>query len=116
MNRLAIFVLLAALAAPAFAQSTIPVGIGVGQTVVFTTVDAVQLVSNRFYVTGVVEGEAAASTRYVTFNANDPELNRGACERLAVLALERPGRYRLEVAYYPPNYQGSTCKLVRANP
>jgi len=104
MTRAAFLALAAALALPVFAQTGYT-------TVVFTAVDAVSLRSSGIQITGVPEGAAAPVTStWSVYSASYAE----ACERYALLAMERPGRYRLEVLSSGSSLQ--YCRLVRAAP
>lgn len=82
-----------------------------GVTYVFTTVDTYTAGAGHFVITGVLQGESAPRT--ISFDApayDGSEANR--CDRLALLAMTRPGRfhfswYREYAGYYP------TCTLTR---
>ncbi len=124
MIRTAALALACALALPALAIPAVGTFIPGGTTVTFVAVDAVKVEDNYLVVTGVADGDAAPSTRYVFFDLASTygEIaapNLEACERFALAAMERPGRYRLEVTqgrspYNPPAASG--CRLVRAAP
>jgi hypothetical protein len=110
MIRAAFLVLAAALALPVFAQTPLTT------TTVFTALDEARVTYQNttylaFQVTGVVEGEAAASSRsFSLLRGGEAEF----CEKAVLLMLERPGRYRLTVVS-PGNSAGS-CKLSRTTP
>jgi hypothetical protein len=97
------------LAADAFAQST--------TKYVFVAVDAVSVRPGRVTITGILEGESAPVERYADFSisstANGDALQ--ACHRAALLALEKPGAYRLEIVL-PYGYPPATCNLARVKP
>jgi hypothetical protein len=125
MIRAAFLALAAALALPASALPAGAVSVPNGQTVAFVAVDSVQVVDQYVVVTGVVDGEAAATARSVTFDLSSGGAtavqNHESCQRLALTALERPGRYRLELTQGRGNYGGgppyvSSCRLVRTTP
>ncbi len=86
---------------------------------VFATVDAVSVQHSRVIVTGIVQGEEAASTWAVQYvNAStgvDAEEFAAACQRAALIAMSKPGQYLLEIQYYASGY-GSICKLSRVTP
>jgi hypothetical protein len=107
--------LLSAAPASSQAQTSTP------PPVVFTTVDAVKVDHMQLVITGVVQGEAAPSDRafYFDFSVGStysaPYEQRQSCERLALLAMAKPGQYLLEVQ--PAAYGNYTkCKLSRATP
>jgi hypothetical protein len=82
----------------------------------FSTVDEVQTYAYILKVTGILQGEASATTltfnfpNYTSASAAD---QLASCERKALLAMAKPGQYLLKLDYY-----GSTprCALTRANP
>jgi hypothetical protein len=114
------FSLLAAVAALALvlqgrasAQTTTPT------KYVFAAVDAVSmsLQYSRLTVKGILEGEQAPVERSVSFSSSTSLAVAviQSCERFALLAMEKPGAYRLELL--PGSYnQYPTCTLVRVNP
>ncbi|MFT3914807.1 MAG: hypothetical protein QM704_12020 [Anaeromyxobacteraceae bacterium] len=124
MIRTALVALVGALALPALALPTLGTGIPAATTVTFTSVDAVKVEDGYLVITGVVEGDAAASSRYAIFDLTSSygplaAPNLEACERFALTSMERPGRYRLEVtqgrnSFSPPITSG--CRLVRVAP
>jgi hypothetical protein len=89
-------------------------------TTTFVAVDAVKVDHTRIVVTGVLEGEATAVDRefYFTFSAystSQPYEQRQSCERLALVAMAKPGFYTFSVT------QGSSsgypsCTLARVTP
>ncbi len=80
----------------------------------FVTVDAVSARGNYLYVTGILESEAAPVERYVTFpTTTSPYDMQASCQRMALLAMERPGQYKLQLAL---NASYPACRLVRVNP
>ncbi len=88
-----------------------------GTLAVFTTVDAVKSEYMKLTITGVKEGDAVASDYAVSFSSSSPASNQAlfeACERKAMLAMTKPGAYRLELWREPYGYP--LCKLARVNP
>ena len=86
---------------------------------VFVTVDRYRLdwETSRLEVTGLLEGEATPRTVWIHFphgyvNANDPS---DRCEKLALLAMASPGRYKFELATEWDEY-GTSCALTRVTP
>jgi len=86
---------------------------GAATTVPFMTVDAVNVTRVGIMVTGVVEGDAAPSTRTILFSVNPPDALalsvREACHKALLLALSRPGQYVVQ-AYM------DTCNVALATP
>lgn len=111
------------LLAIAAAAVTLSLGLGIGaraQTTaryVFTTVDAVSSYVTTLSITGIQEGQAAATEVRVYFYAYDEAAKAmviQSCERKALLAMNKPGQYTFEVSWSTYGYP--TCKLTRVNP
>jgi hypothetical protein len=104
----------AVLAAPGAAEAQTATGY------TFTAVDAVRLDATKLYVTGVVEGEAAA--REVLFNfsgASSYEYMLSAlesCQRYALVAMSKPGQYLLRMQQSSSWASYASCTLARAVP
>ncbi len=95
-------------AAPARAQTTTTVR-------TFTTVDSVQASYNNGSLTirGVLSGDAGPTDTVVSFYSSTlPSVE--ACQRMALLAMDKPGFYVLTVSWITVGYP--TCKLARAVP
>jgi hypothetical protein len=108
---LAAAALVAALSGVARAQ-TAPMPAYSGK--VFATVDAVSIESsNRVVVTGIVQGETAPTTWYVSKDSDTFGFAEN-CQRVALLAMAKPGQYLLEIKQ--PSYNTPVCKLTRVVP
>lgn len=81
---------------------------------VFVAVDAVSAQSMRLTVTGILEGQSEPVERYVSFYSAYASAFE-ACHRAALLAVEKPGAYRLELLRDSGTYYAG-CTLVRVNP
>ncbi len=106
---------LVAYAPPARAQSA-------DRVTVFAAVDsfAYDPHSSLITMTGVVQGDASASEKlfyYRGLDQNDVEalLRLQSCERMALLAMAKPGQYQFQITV-PVTYAYVTCKLTRVNP
>jgi len=67
----------------------------------FMTVDAVGVSSYQITVTGVVQGAATPSTRYIYFNMGTYAQQAAAlelCHRQLLLALSKPGQYVVQAS------------------
>lgn len=93
-------------AAPAPAQTALP-------PYVFVAVDALDVQYSKFLVTGVLDGESEARTVTVYFGTSYPD-QVAMCERLALLAMTRPGQFRFEIQQVSSMFH--TCKLARVTP
>ncbi|MFY0572243.1 hypothetical protein ACN28E_51580 [Archangium lansingense] len=91
------------------------------ETFVFETVDSYEILSGVYQlnVTGIIQGEAAPRTIAIppSTNANTTyDVRVRSCERLALIAMSKPGQYFFEVrrgssSVYGQPLQG--CKLTR---
>lgn len=75
-----------------------------GVPYVFVTVDAYSVAHNGMEVTGILQGET--TPRVIRFGFEEA----ARCDRLALLAQSRPGRYRLELT---TGLYSFSCKLIR---
>jgi hypothetical protein len=116
MRRLAFLLLsLASLAASA-ATPTLPV--------VFVAVDRYLVTPNRWVeVTGLVEGESTPRTVYFFVGSEDYKQSLSSpatrCEKLALLAMASPGKFKLELSGIITNADPNSypsCALTRVKP
>jgi hypothetical protein len=111
--------LLLPLLAPAPAPAATPT-----LAVVFVAVDRYLITPNRrVEVTGLVEGESTPRTVY--FYGGEPDSAPGLsspairCEKLALLAMASPGKFKLELAGLITStdpYSYPSCALTRVKP
>jgi hypothetical protein len=109
-----------AIAALAFVSST-PAAAEppIGNPAVYDTVDGIVVWGFRIIVTGIISGQSAQSTFvYLLFDeasssgfASDTA-NR--CDRLALLAMSKPGRFQFAVAHVPGSVLFRCGLTVRA--
>jgi hypothetical protein len=91
-------------------------------TTTFIAVDAITVNHTTLTVTGVVEGEPEAATRELHFSFSDystshPYEQRQSCERLALVAMSKPGMYAFVVRVSTTwNVEFPTCTLKRVTP
>ncbi len=103
--RLAMAAALVAACAAADAQTA--------NAVTFTAVDGVRVRYLTLYVTGVVQGEATA--REVTFDySTTTVVQLQSCERIALVAMSRPGQYLLTMRQWGGAY--AECGVSRVAP
>ncbi|HSD22506.1 MAG TPA: hypothetical protein VLC54_20820 [Anaeromyxobacter sp.] len=82
---------------------------------VFVAVDAIEIQYTTVRVTGVVDGESAARTVTASFYSGTTSVDQvAACERLALLAMTRPGQFRFEILQ--ASSSTVVCKLARVTP
>ena len=84
----------------------------------FVAVDAVSVQPGYVTITGILDGEDEPREVIAYFSSSSAGYGDAlqACHRAALLALEKPGAYRLELSglYAPTSV--SVCKLLRVNP
>ena len=82
-------------------------------TFAFDTVDAVELSGSSITVTGILSGQSSPTTR--PFSVSNAAMLQ-QCERVALMAISKPGKYQLHIVTYTgSNYVGS-CKLILRTP
>lgn len=80
------------------------------------TVDAVSVTSGRLYVTGIPEGGATPIDAELPFSSTTSGYDvLSACQRVALMAMERPGQYKLLLSR-GTSYGYPYCRLVRVTP
>ena len=104
--------LLAAFAAVTLSSSP-PAHADASDVHVYATVDAVETSNRNFTITGIRVGDSAATTQ--TFDAGSSDYGAAErCERFAVLAMSKPGKYELTVT--TNGSWGANCKLALRAP
>jgi hypothetical protein len=89
-------------------------------TTVFDTVDAVEIATSglgyNIIVTGIVAGGTTPTTLTFFFSgtSSGQESQARQCERLAVLAMSKPGKYQFGIG--PGSVPSSGCKLILRTP
>jgi hypothetical protein len=86
---------------------------------VFTAIDGVlRMYGQRVILTGVVEGASGPTQVQIDAGYTDsPHQGIDLCERGAVLMMNKPGQFKLEVFLAPNStYYLSYCRLVKVNP
>ncbi|WP_375768737.1 hypothetical protein NR798_44860 [Archangium gephyra] len=88
------------------------------ETFVFETVDSYELLSGAYQltVTGILQGEAAPRTIAIvptslTSTAYDARVR--SCERMALMAMSKPGQYFFELRRLGTSQPLQGCKLTR---
>ncbi|MCY1019946.1 hypothetical protein [Pyxidicoccus sp. MSG2] len=82
---------------------------------IFETVDSYVVVNERrVEVTGILQGESAPRTFAFSANAiSNPHLLFTRCDRMALLAMSKPGLYSFEMVQGADSYIAPTCRLTR---
>ena len=85
----------------------------VGQ--VYDTVDAVESDTGFITITGIAVGQSTATTSSYRIDAEAPEDGVARCDRFALLAMAKPGKYQFATVG-PDRNDRFVCKLsVRAH-
>jgi hypothetical protein len=86
---------------------------------VYDTVDAVETAGNRIIVTGIISGQSTVSeTIYVIqdFPMSSTSASAARCDRLALLAIAKPGKYQFAITRSAATGDNFGCKLIVRNP
>lgn len=88
------------------------------ETFVFETVDSYELLSgaSQLSITGILQGEAAPRTIPIPAATNNTTSYEGrvrACERMALMAMSKPGQYLFELRRFGTFQPVHGCKLTR---
>ncbi|MFP2911783.1 hypothetical protein ACLESD_43525 [Pyxidicoccus sp. 3LFB2] len=82
---------------------------------VFETVDSyIATGTSRFEITGILQGESTPRTlsfRIAGFNEAAVYISR--CDRMALLAMSKPGAWFLELVQLDDSFTVPTCRLTR---
>src|SRR5690348_7562344 len=79
-----------------------------GDVITYDTVDAVEVNSaTSLTVTGIIVGQGASSS--VRYRVGTSELGTARCDRLALLAISKPGKFQLALVDQSGLF---TCKLI----
>jgi hypothetical protein len=96
---------------PAFADdATVPA--------VYDTVDAVEVYGGFIVVTGIISGQGGPTTlRYGVFDQSSTAGTGAArCDRLALLAMSKPGKFQFATVRVVSGIAGFSCKLIIRTP
>jgi hypothetical protein len=92
----------------------------VGGPAVYDTVDAVSVGGRRIIVTGIIAGQTAPSTfQYTIFDDSNSSGTTDAanrCDRLALLAMSKPGKFRLSMEHPDSSSFTFRCTLTVRTP
>jgi hypothetical protein len=87
---------------------------------VFEVIDAYELRGevetslNHIFITGILKGESTVRTfKFFGITSTDKMLQYQRCDRLALLAMTKPGRYYFQLMEPSSGQTGLFCKLER---
>jgi len=93
-----------------------------GDTITYDTVDAVEVLADQIKVTGIMSGHGVPSTtvyRIVsssTSNGGPTDTAASRCDRLALLAMSKPGKFQFAVVEELVSPLKFGCKLIIRTP
>jgi hypothetical protein len=83
---------------------------------VYDTVDAVESAPNLITITGIIAGQSTPSTSTYTINVSlSPGDEPSRCDRFALLAMSKPGKFQFAMVVTSPLPLFS-CKLITRAP
>jgi hypothetical protein len=86
---------------------------GTARAETFTTVDGMRAAYSALYVTGIVEGETTPREIFFPFDHTYVE-ERHSCERFLLLAITKPGQYKVTLTRQSTSF--TNCTLARVAP
>jgi hypothetical protein len=101
--------------------SSQPARAAFGDVTLYDTVDEIRVVDLRLVVTGIIAGHSASST--ATYQIRTTSVSNGAtidvaarCDRLALLAMSKPGKFQFGVVDESSGGAVFSCKLIVRTP
>lgn len=106
-----------------FALSFLPASLAVAEapiattSAVYETIDAIEVWGNRITITGIISGQSAPSElQYVILDlstsSSTPTDSAARCDRLATLAMTKPGKYQFAMVMPDDIVHRFGCKLI----
>ncbi len=95
-----------------------PASAASGDVTAYDTVDAIEVQGREIIVTGIVAGQAGPSTAtYPILGASGAtEAAAARCDRLALLAASKPGKFQFAVVQFGTNNPLFSCRLIVRTP
>jgi hypothetical protein len=88
-----------------------------GDTTTYDTVDAVEVLADQIKVTGIISGQGAPSTTlYGIVGSGSTDVAASRCDRLALLAMSKPGKFRFALVEELTSSRRFGCKLIVRTP
>lgn len=102
--------------------SSQPASAAFGDVTLYDTVDAIKVLDTRITVTGILAGQTAPTT--ATYNIQSTSSSSGGaidvaasrCDRLALLAMSKPGKFQFGVVDESGSGSRVSCKLIVRTP
>jgi hypothetical protein len=102
--------------------SSQPVNAETGTVTLYDTVDAIKVSDSRITVTGIITGDSAPSTAVYTIlstsatNGGAIDVAASRCDRLALLAISKPGKFQFGMVLEGNSGARFSCKLIVRTP
>jgi hypothetical protein len=101
-----------------------PAAAAFGDTITYDTVDAIEVLADQIKVTGIISGQGAPSTTLFRIVSSPPSSTTGGstdvaasrCDRLALLAMSKPGKYQFAIVQAADFGARFSCKLIVRTP
>ena len=101
-----------------------PAAAAAGDTTTYDTVDAIEVQADQIKVTGIISGQGDPTTRLYKIvssptavsGAEPTDVAASRCDRLALLAMSKPGKFQfavVQIVDFSPRY---SCKLIVRTP
>jgi hypothetical protein len=101
--------------------SSQPARAAFGEVIAYDTVDAIKVVDTRIFVTGIIAGQGAPTT--TKYEIRTAGVSSGAaidvaarCDRLALLAMSKPGKFQFGLVDESSFGEQFSCKLIVRTP
>jgi hypothetical protein len=78
---------------------------------IYDTIDAVEVWGSQITITGIISGQSSPSQLLYGITGDTPE-RAARCDRLALLAMTKPGKYQLAMLQPFGSIFGFGCKLI----
>jgi hypothetical protein len=88
-----------------------------GDSITYEAVDAVEVLADQIRVMGIISGQGAPSTTlYTIVNTGSTDVAASRCDRLALLAMSKPGKFQFAVVEELSTPVRFGCKLIVRTP
>jgi hypothetical protein len=98
-----------------------PLSAAIGPPIVYDAVDAIDVQRDRIEVTGIISGDDGPSTTLyqilgTTTGSSANDVAAARCDRLALLAMSKPGKFQFAVTLQATFPNRHSCKLIVRTP
>lgn len=105
-------------------EAPLPARAAIGATITYDTVDAVEVLTDHIKVTGIISGQGASSATLYEIWGSPPstqtsgptDVAAARCDRLALLAMSKPGKFQFGLTPEVNSPFRYSCKLIVRTP